>query len=85
VANKTTDIDVDKWDYFLRDALSLGLKVTFDYRRLLKFTKVLEINGEYCLAFRDKEKFSIEDMFRMRADLHFRAYQHHAAKKIEAM
>ena len=32
VANKYTEIDVDKWDYFTRDCHALGLKHGFDYQ-----------------------------------------------------
>lgn len=30
VSNWRNQIDVDKWDYFARDALNLGIKITFD-------------------------------------------------------
>lgn len=34
-------IDVDKWDYFKRDCHSLGIDTSFDFRRLIKFLKVV--------------------------------------------
>ena len=33
VANKSTGIDVDKWDYFLRDSAALNMGIKFDYQR----------------------------------------------------
>ncbi len=32
VANGSTGIDVDKWDYFIRDCHYMGLQHEFDYR-----------------------------------------------------
>ncbi|KAL1463276.1 hypothetical protein WDU94_015042 [Cyamophila willieti] len=85
VANKTNDIDVDKWDYFLRDGHQLNLKITFDYRRLLAFCGVIVGRKGPQIAFRNKEALSIFDMFRVRADLHLRAYQHAAVKNTEIL
>ena len=32
MANKSTGIDVDKWDYFIRDCHYMGLQCEFDYK-----------------------------------------------------
>ena len=32
VANKSTGVDVDKWDYFARDCHHLGIPNSFDLR-----------------------------------------------------
>ncbi|XP_022194966.2 deoxynucleoside triphosphate triphosphohydrolase SAMHD1 isoform X2 [Nilaparvata lugens] len=100
VANKENDIDVDKWDYFLRDGLQLNILITFDYRRLLEFCLLIDVpDGEEedeekeggkkktkrVIAFKDKEKYSVLDIFRVRADLHLRAYQHPVVKNIDLM
>uniref|UniRef100_A0A8D8YNU6 Deoxynucleoside triphosphate triphosphohydrolase SAMHD1 n=1 Tax=Cacopsylla melanoneura TaxID=428564 RepID=A0A8D8YNU6_9HEMI len=88
IANKSNDIDVDKWDYFLRDGHQLNLKITFDYRRMLAFCVVMPggpgLDGPQ-IAFRNKEAPNIFDMFRVRADLHWRAYQHAAVKNTELL
>ncbi|WAR11801.1 SAMH1-like protein [Mya arenaria] len=42
VANKRNGIDVDKWDYFARDCLMLGIRNNFDYTRFIHFARVLE-------------------------------------------
>lgn len=34
VANHETGIDVDKWDYFIRDCHYMGLQHEFDYRQV---------------------------------------------------
>ncbi|KAM4610583.1 deoxynucleoside triphosphate triphosphohydrolase SAMHD1-like [Polymixia lowei] len=54
VANKRNGIDVDKWDYFARDCYHLGIQNTFDYRRLLKFARVCEVDGKKHICIRDK-------------------------------
>ena len=45
VANKRNGIDVDKWDYFARDCYMLGIPASFDYRRLIRFVRVVDIAG----------------------------------------
>nr|CAD7399548.1 unnamed protein product [Timema cristinae] len=88
ISNNENGIDVDKWDYFLRDSLQLNLKITFDYRRLLQFCRVAPVvddgNTEH-VCFRDKEVTNIHDMFLVRAYLHHHAYQHRVCQNIEIM
>lgn len=86
VANKRSGVDVDKWDYFLRDSHSLGIKVTFDYLRLIKFSRVINVAGEGPqICFRDKEVDSLYDMFHARRTLHRTAYQHRVVKTVDSM
>uniref|UniRef100_A0A667ZLI5 Uncharacterized protein n=1 Tax=Myripristis murdjan TaxID=586833 RepID=A0A667ZLI5_9TELE len=83
VANKTSGIDVDKWDYLARDCHHLGIPMTFDYRRLLMFTRVCEVDGLRHICIRDKEAENLYDMFYRRFSLHQRAYQHRVSNIIE--
>lgn len=47
VANKTNSLDVDKFDYLMRDSKHLGIKTMgYDFNRLIKNSRV--INGEVC-------------------------------------
>ncbi|XP_062872182.1 deoxynucleoside triphosphate triphosphohydrolase SAMHD1-like [Trichomycterus rosablanca] len=85
VANKRTGIDVDKWDYFVRDGHHLGIQSNFDHRRFLKFARVCEVNGEKHICTRDKEMGDLYDMFYTRNCLHRRAYQHKVVCIIEHM
>lgn len=86
VANKRSGVDVDKWDYFLRDGHNLGIKVTFDYHRLVQFSRVINVEGEGPqICFRDKEVDSLYDMFHARRTLHRTAYQHRVTKTIDIM
>lgn len=54
MSNKTNGIDVDKWDYFARDCHMLGIKNNFDHTRLIKFSRVIEKDGQRQICFRDK-------------------------------
>ncbi|KAM4570628.1 deoxynucleoside triphosphate triphosphohydrolase SAMHD1-like [Fundulus diaphanus] len=85
VANKRNEIDVDKWDYFARDCHYLGIKNSFDYRRLILCARVCEVKGRTEICFRDKEVFNLYDMFYTRFSLHKRAYQHKVTRNIECM
>ncbi|KAM6319355.1 deoxynucleoside triphosphate triphosphohydrolase SAMHD1 [Podargus strigoides] len=85
VANKKNGIDVDKWDYFARDCHHLGIQNNFDYKRLLKFTRVCEVKNQKHICTRDKEVGNLYDMFHTRNWLHRRAYQHKIGNIIEIM
>lgn len=85
VANKKTGVDVDKWDYFARDCYHLGISNNFDYKRYMKFARVLDVDGELQICTRDKEVGTLYDMFHTRNSLHRRAYQHKTGKILEMM
>jgi HD superfamily phosphohydrolase len=55
VANKRNSIDVDKFDYLLRDAYHIGYKdQSFDYKTIMKNSLVVE--GEICYNSKVKNK-----------------------------
>ena len=54
VANRRNGIDVDKWDYFARDCLYLGITSHFDLHRFMKFCRVIELDGEQQICYRNK-------------------------------
>jgi len=85
VANKISSIDVDKWDYFLRDNLAMNIGLTFDYRRFMFMSYVKEIDGKLRLALAEKEARSVQKMFEDRARLHEQGYQHRVIKKTDRM
>ena len=57
VANKVSGIDVDKWDYFLRDDYYMKIGHVFNYERFILYTRVEKIasTGRKQLVIRDKE------------------------------
>jgi HD superfamily phosphohydrolase len=81
VANWRNGIDVDKFDYMPRDALNAGVKTTFDYSRLMNFSRV--IDNQIC--YHAKEVFNIYELFHTRYTLFKQVYTHRAAKAIEYM
>jgi HD superfamily phosphohydrolase len=85
ISNKDNGIDVDRFDYFLRDGHQLNISFSFDYNRLLEFCKVIEVHGEKIICFRNKERHSLYDMFDVRVNLYHKAYRHDVAVTIEQM
>ncbi|PIK50336.1 putative deoxynucleoside triphosphate triphosphohydrolase SAMHD1-like, partial [Apostichopus japonicus] len=85
VANKRNGIDVDKWDYFARDSMHLGIQNNFDWKRYLRFARVLHGPDGSQICTRDKEITNLYEMFHSRYSLHLRACNHRVNKILEAM
>ena len=60
VANKISSIDVDKWDYFLRDNRAMNLGITFDYKRFILMSSLKDHGGKRRLALAEKEANSVK-------------------------
>ncbi|XP_053386805.1 deoxynucleoside triphosphate triphosphohydrolase SAMHD1-like [Mercenaria mercenaria] len=84
-SNKRNGIDVDKWDYFARDCYMLGIGINFSHNRCIAFPRVINVQGERQICFRNKEAANLYDMFHTRYLLHNRAYQHKTNNIIEHM
>merc|ERR1719266_680591 len=87
VANKISGIDVDKWDYFLRDKEYLKVNTVFDYQRFIMYSRIIKTGNPLRpkLCIRDKEAENLLDMFQDRARLHRQGYQHRVVKIIDRM
>ncbi|KAL8607473.1 hypothetical protein ACOMHN_004445 [Nucella lapillus] len=89
VANERNGMDVDKWDYFQRDSLHLGMKCSFDHMRLINFCRVVKVDVDvdrpWQICVRDKEAFNVSEMFHTRLALHHRAYQHRVVQAVDMM
>ncbi|XP_069107515.1 deoxynucleoside triphosphate triphosphohydrolase SAMHD1-like isoform X2 [Argopecten irradians] len=86
VANETCGVDVDKWDYFARDALYLGVKNGFDHDRLISSARACyDDKGVRHVAYRDKDISTLYEMFHLRYSLHRIAYQHKVTKAADLM
>ncbi|CAK9137776.1 unnamed protein product [Ilex paraguariensis] len=81
VANGRNGIDVDKFDYIVRDSRACGLGYNFEFDRLLETMRVMD--DEIC--YRAKEYLTLQKLFSSRADLHRTVYMHPKVKAIEFM
>ncbi|GAB2275360.1 hypothetical protein Dimus_010120 [Dionaea muscipula] len=81
VANGRNGIDVDKFDYIVRDSRACGLSCNFEPVRLMQTMRV--IGDEIC--YRAKEYLTIHKLFSARADLRRNVYTHAKVKAIELM
>ena len=81
VNNKKCGIDVDKFDYLMRDPKMIGLNYSFDSSRLIEQSRV--IDGNIC--YPDKLRQVIMDMFHTRYTLHRNIYNHPVVKSVEYM
>lgn len=79
VACPDTGIDVDKFDYLLRDSLACGLKVSFHFDRIIKMTKI--INGE--IVYPWKLRYNIFEMYLSRYHLHLNVFHHKTVIALE--
>ena len=74
-------MDVDKFDYIERDTYNLGLRSSYDPKRLLVYSRV--INNEIC--YHQKEVYNVYEMFHTRYSLFKQIYTHRVGKAIELM
>ncbi|XP_057769365.1 uncharacterized protein LOC130989400 isoform X2 [Salvia miltiorrhiza] len=81
VANGRNGIDVDKFDYIVRDSRACALGCNFQFERLMVSMRVME--DEIC--YRAKEYLTIHKLFATRADLYRTVYTHAKVKAVELM
>ncbi|KAL9423937.1 hypothetical protein AB3S75_035932 [Citrus x aurantiifolia] len=81
VANGRNGIDVDKFDYIVRDSRACGLGCNFQFERLMETMRVM--GDEIC--YRAKDYLTVYKLFSARADLHRTVYTHAKVKAIELM
>ncbi|VVA13438.1 PREDICTED: deoxynucleoside triphosphate [Prunus dulcis] len=75
VANGRTEIDVDKFDYIVRDSRACGIGSGFQFERLMETMRVMD----------DEIYLTLHKLFATRADLHRTVYTHPKVKAIELM
>ncbi|KAG7096279.1 hypothetical protein E1B28_003727 [Marasmius oreades] len=81
VANKRNGLDVDKFDYIVRDSLMVGHKVNLDIQRIVGSARV--IKDQICYDCKDLN--NIYKIGENRFELHKMVYNHKTAKAIEYM
>lgn len=98
IANEHDSIDVDKFDYLLRDAHALGIGgLDVDVERFTEYARVCRISGDtsghekacapdrLCLSYPTKLQFDVNQLFLARHRLHAQVYQHPAVRAVERM
>ena len=80
VSNKN-GIDVDRFDYIMRDIKMIGLNYGIEYERIMNRSKI--VNGG--IHYSEKTKTHIEDFFRTRFIMYKEVYNHHSVRGIEYM
>ncbi|TMW93063.1 hypothetical protein EJD97_012249 [Solanum chilense] len=81
VANGRNGVDVDKFDYIVRDSRACAVGCNFQFERLMETMRVL--GDEIC--YRAKDYLTIHKLFATRADLHRTVYTHAKVKAVELM
>ena len=82
VANQLNGIDVDKFDYLIRDAKHLGLQIGFDPNRLIN---EFIIDADNNIAYPKHCSVNVFEMFYGRYMMHKKVYSHKTVKLIESM
>ena len=85
IANKISSVDVDKWDYMLRDAAATSATLLFNYKRFINNSDIALVEGKMRLCIRDKEKENLGYLFQDRARLHKNYYQENTVKVVDRM
>ena len=80
ISNKN-GIDVDRFDYIMRDIRMTGLNYGIEYNRIMKHSKI--IDGR--IMFSGKVKTNIEEFFRVRFIMYKEVYNHRTVRCLEYM
>jgi HD superfamily phosphohydrolase len=90
ISNKWTGIDVDKLDYFRRDAFYLGAKgVLIDHDLLMNEARILvdekNSSAKYIIGYPSKYALQVNDIFYSRYKLYKTFYLNSISKGVEFM
>lgn len=81
VSNKKTGLDVDRFDYLMRDSFAIDQLPSFDVSRIFSFSRVL--NDEICYDV--KEAFEVHRVYERRHRLFKQMYTHRKVRAVEFM
>jgi HD superfamily phosphohydrolase len=81
VSNSQNSIDVDKFDYLMRDSHNSGKSCGFDPQRLMFACRV--IDGILC--YQVKEVYNVYELFRTRYSMFRQVYSHRVSVAIQMM
>lgn len=81
IVSNQNGVDVDRFDYIMRDIRMIGLNYGIEYERIMNHSDI--INGE--IVFSEKVKTNIDDFFRTRFIMYKEVYNHRTVRGIEFM
>ena len=81
IVSNQNGIDVDRFDYIMRDIKMTGLNYGIEYERIMNHSFIQ--NNE--IVFSEKVQTSIEEFFRIRFIMYKEVYNHHTVRGIEYM
>ena len=81
IISNPNGIDVDRFDYLMRDIKMIGLNYGIEYERIMKHSMI--IHNE--IVYSSKVKTHIEDFFRTRFIMYKEVYNHKTVRSIEYM
>jgi len=81
VANNRNSVDVDKFDYLARDSYNCGVIASYDFKRLMIHSRV--INNEIC--YHAKEGWNLNSLFHTRYSLFKQIYTHRTSTALDYM
>ena len=85
VSNKN-GIDVDRFDYLMRDIKMIGLNYGIEYDRILRKSKIIKnSDNQFEICYSDKIKTHIEDFYHIRYTMYKEIYNHKTVRIIEYM
>ena len=81
IVSNPNGIDVDRFDYIMRDIKMTGLNYGIEYERIMNHSKIVD----HEIVFSEKVKTNIDDFFRIRFIMHKEIYNHRTVRGIEFM
>ena len=81
IVSNSNGIDVDRFDYLIRDIKMTGLNYGIEYERIMNHSYIQ--NNE--IVYSEKIKTNINDFFHVRFIMYKEVYNHHTVRSIEYM
>ncbi|ADO67161.1 putative HD superfamily phosphohydrolase [Cafeteria roenbergensis virus] len=81
ISNPSTGIDVDKFDYIIRDSVYCGVTVSFNFDRIIKMSQIIDNE----IIYPWKIRFNIFEMYLSRYEMHRQIYHHKTVMSLEIL
>lgn len=81
IVSNPNGVDVDRFDYLIRDIRAIGLNYGIEYKRIMKHSVIVDGTIQYS----EKVQVNIQEFFRTRAIMYKEVYNHHTVRALEYM